>query len=321
MSAISSSLRLKLWRFVAGAMTATLVACGGGSGGGGASTPSVPTAPVTITGANAQTVAGEGYLAGTGVTDSGGLVAVGAQTANMPPPKPVLARIAAKLPGLIEQQRSSPQTVTGASHEQPCDSGTFAVEDNGSSATITFNFCSFYPGEWINGYVSVSSIVGGGTNNWSATVGMNLTYHADGFPDTTFTGSFDVAVVENSSTLAFTVTISNASLTMSDGSETVALSNLSFTVDDDGSGNLTFFGSFTVASTSLGGSVTVQMTGFEMFASEAYPHAGVMTITGASGSVCKLTVLDNMQVRVEWDANGDGTFEGSRIMTWAELTA
>jgi hypothetical protein len=38
-----------------------------------------------------------------------------------------------------------------------------------------------------------------------------------------------------------------------------------------------------------------------------------------SASRLRLTVLNTDRVRSELDANGDGTFEGTKELTWAQL--
>ena len=41
-----------------------------------------------------------------------------------------------------------------------------------------------------------------------------------------------------------------------------------------------------------------------------------MTITGANGSIARLTVIDNTQYRLEVDEDGDGTNEADTIEFW-----
>lgn len=49
------------------------------------------------------------------------------------------------------------------------------------------------------------------------------------------------------------------------------------------------------------------------------PSAGQVLVVGAGGSQLLVTVLDATQVRIELDANGDGTFERLTVVTWQEL--
>jgi hypothetical protein len=58
---------------------------------------------------------------------------------------------------------------------------------------------------------------------------------------------------------------------------------------------------------------------FTRCAVDPYPRAGQRLVSGASGSRLQLTALSVTTVRVELDANGDGTFEQSRELPWGAL--
>jgi hypothetical protein len=299
-------------------MAIMLAACGGGGGGGGGGA-NVPTAPIIITGANAEAVASDVYVASTGVVDSGGMV-MAAQTTSAAPPKPLLGRVTAKVAALIEQYETSSQsqTVVGAVTTYPCAvSGSYSIDDNGSSVALTFSTCSDSTGEWINGSISVTNIAGNvDWSDWTATVNMNMTVHIEGFPDTSLSGSYNFHFVEDPNTLAFAITMSGSSLTMNEGSETAVLSNFNLTFSDDAF--LAYSGTFTLASTGLGGSVAVTMTGFQQYYYNDYPHAGVMTVTG-EGSGLRLTVIDATQVTLDVDVDGDDVYDTSTNMFWTDF--
>jgi len=77
-------------------------------------------------------------------------------------------------------------------------------------------------------------------------------------------------------------------------------------------------GSFTTSS--IGGRVTVAtVQPITQLGSDAYPSSGQVVVTGASGSKLRITVLSSTQVRLELDANGDGTYETTTDLTWANL--
>jgi len=50
-----------------------------------------------------------------------------------------------------------------------------------------------------------------------------------------------------------------------------------------------------------------------------YPYAGEQVSTGACNSSVKLTVLDNQNVQIAVDADGDGVYEATNNMTWSDL--
>jgi hypothetical protein len=76
----------------------------------------------------------------------------------------------------------------------------------------------------------------------------------------------------------------------------------------------------TMTATSLGGSVTLgtpvpltQSTG------DTYPSSGQVLVTGGSGSKLLITVLNNAQVKLELDSNGDGTIDSTTTVAWSTL--
>lgn len=58
---------------------------------------------------------------------------------------------------------------------------------------------------------------------------------------------------------------------------------------------------------------------FTLVGSDDYPFSGQMRVRTVGGSQLRLVALNNQQVRVELDANGDGTFESSVTKQWHEL--
>lgn len=51
---------------------------------------------------------------------------------------------------------------------------------------------------------------------------------------------------------------------------------------------------------------------------EAYPHSGQILAVGKTGKL-RATVLSNTQVRLEVDANDDGTYEQNTVVAWTDL--
>ena len=76
----------------------------------------------------------------------------------------------------------------------------------------------------------------------------------------------------------------------------------------------------TMSAQSLGGSITISTPqALVQLSTDNYPSAGQVIVTGATGSAVRATVLDNTQVRVELDANGDGTYESTATVAWTTL--
>lgn len=306
-------MRAGLREIVTGSTVILLLGCGGGGGGGGGGGSSVNTAPIAIDTTNAPAVAATAYAAGLGASDAGRFPL--AVEASMAPPKPILGRINAKLGELLARQTSGPQTVAGYTEQCPYG-GNLSVNDSGTR--LRFDNCSFDPGEWMDGSITISDF--SGTEwSWSAQIKISLAYHVDGLPDVRFAGTYNLSYLDNGSSVS--MIMSGPKLSLSEGTETTVLLNYSLSYNVTYAGGMTTSGSFTVASNELGGSVTVAITGsFQIAAGTDYPHTGSMTITGTTGT-CVLTVLDGTQVRLEVDADGNGNFEWSDDMTWSELFA
>ena len=76
----------------------------------------------------------------------------------------------------------------------------------------------------------------------------------------------------------------------------------------------------TLSTLQLGGVVTVAtVTPFVRYSIDPYPRAGQLTATGANGSRVRVTAVSVTTVRVELDANGDGSYEQSRELPWGTL--
>ncbi len=81
----------------------------------------------------------------------------------------------------------------------------------------------------------------------------------------------------------------------------------------------TMISSGTLDSTQLTGVVQYSTpTMFEGFDAD-YPHAGVFLVTGGNNSSARLTAIDNVNVRIDIDTNGDGTIDDTINTTWVEL--
>jgi hypothetical protein len=81
---------------------------------------------------------------------------------------------------------------------------------------------------------------------------------------------------------------------------------------------VTINGSF--SATSIGGRVTVStLQPIRQLATDPFPSSGQVLVTGANNSRLRITVISNTQVRLELDADGDGTFESNNVVTWSSI--
>jgi hypothetical protein len=311
------------WVAVAAFSTA-LVACGGGGGGGsGASTP--PSTPIGITAANAESVGTAALIGALGLSSSSALVAVDTSTGATVPPR-TISRISAGAAMHARAYLGSPQSLTGVVQTFPCGiSGDFTVNaaDDGTSLTITFNACSDFAGEVVNGSVSMTGITGTATA-FSATFSINLTYSVTGFPDANIAGSYSISFTYSG--FDWTSTVSGSSFSITEGSSSTTLS--SFTFSDSYVNTSQIYstsGNYTIASTDIGGSVTVQTnTPIQQYAYRIRPFAGQITVTGTGNSRVRVTILGDEtnagnDVRFEIDENGDSAYETTIERDWSAL--
>ena len=84
-------------------------------------------------------------------------------------------------------------------------------------------------------------------------------------------------------------------------------------------GRTTSSASGKVASASAGGFVLVQtVEPIVQYDIDAYPRSGRLTAVGNTGSV-QVTVLSTTQVRIELDADGNRSYEASKLVAWDQL--
>ena len=309
------------------AAVAALVSCGGGGGsssGGGA--PAVPSAPLVLTSANAQNVAGDATLAAIGASSNGGglFLAADTRSSSVLPKTHVLSRLLMQEIDRLNVQ--SPPIVVAVAQQFTCPFGGTRTQDaTGTSATLTFSNCSEVQGESISGSIVISNITQTATG-FNASVSVNLTFSATVFPAESFTGSFTISF--STVGTVTTIALSGAEILTHAGTNFERLS--SFTLvssSDSGTSATTDTVTLTYASTEIGGSVTITaILPFQTTSGRAFPHTGTILIVGASGGKIRVTVLGDEtlpapQVRIELDADGDGTFETTLDRNWSDLTA
>lgn len=335
--------------FVPALASTLLASCGGGGGGGSPAPAPAPAPPVAVTSTNQTAV--------TRATLSGGLGVVRAQpfattarAANVSPA--ATSTSTAALQSLIGRSvlRAAAQaglTRTGIVRTQaitqttdPCPAGgsvtsTSDDRDNsggpspGDVATLTFNQCRDTASDFANGTVTVT--IGSVLSATSTRVEFSGTmtfvqFEFDLGPTrTNLDGSTAATLLDTLNETRVTLTVTStlrfdiASPTYNDriiyesGMRIVSDSTVT---PDVSTGSLD--GAF--SSTSIGGRVTVAtLAVFTQLGTDLYPSSGQLLITGANNSRVRATALNNTQVRLELDANGDGTFESTVIVNWSDI--
>jgi hypothetical protein len=326
----------------------TLAACGGGGGGAPPAAPAEP-ALAEITSQNApaitagamDAVLGSALLAGfggtdlflpTSVTSTGGIVGAG---------EVVLKLI--RRHGAATQLRRI--LVVVGPFTEPClvsGSITFSADlqnettlSPGDSITADFSNCDDGDGLILNGgfdftFVSFSqSIVDCFVFN-ACTGEDQLTVDIDFRDLQTTAGAVTLSVVgdqtleiDTTTPPTSTTTISGDSLTISDAAFTQSLSAYSttvtvnsltaaYTIDGNGTSEVpTLFSDPVIYAT------TDPLTGIAI--GVVAPDSGSVLIEGADSATITLVVLNNVQVQLEIDLDGDGITDETQSTTWDEL--
>ena len=347
------------------ASVAALTACGGGgsdgSGGAVGGTPAVPSGQVLLTALNGPQVAVDATLTAAGFAGGAGqLVDTVAQpAANLN----IVNRAGGPVPGSEIQNgalrkthrlsRLLMQTVERLDLQAPprlaglvipiaCPGGGRIDRDDHDGTTLitaTFVGCALEPGfpeDLTNGTLELSNIDNQGLASFSATVTANLTFTSSGADDGSLAGSFTLSIVRDMGVV--TVSLDGAELIAVDPSATpfavterlsnfhlVSVHDNKLTIDPNDD-TTTDTGTFTYASTAIGGSVSVSITADVVSNFDHFPHTGVIEIVGAAGTKIRVTINGNEldppppdQLTIDFDLDGNPGFDATSGHSWFEL--
>jgi len=222
-------------------------------------------------------------------------------------------------------------SITGKPVQAACTNGGSydipAVLDPGYG-TYTFVNCKFLgvvlDGQAIKIVSSIASFDTQYTFNTFSILAKSTTLTIDGtlFEASSISAGIETGKYSNNGGV-LTVKVVSPSI-----NDTVTLTDFSEShVDDTNNGQLTYDFKYTVSSTKLGGSVTLKTTTTIKYNYnlDSYPYAGVFEVTGKQGGNVRITILGDGSVsglvRVEIDADGNGTYETSKDITWAAFAA
>jgi hypothetical protein len=302
-----------------------LCACGGGGGGGGSSdTPPVASQAV-INSANAGTVAGRSADAAFqsggfgGVLGSAGLIASSPGASAKPAAAEMVTTLAPIGPETtpclvsgsttINGDIANPVTITAGDFinidVDNCDDGEGVILDGLLSMTFTS-----FEGDLLTGMMLLGFSLD--VDNFQALSGNEFNL---------VDGDISLSVDTRTPMLAIATT-SGSIFTVSSNTSTETLRNFSSEVTEN-SGMLPSYvttdASGTVESTEFDGAVSYTTPVVFESLGEAYPYAGELLIRGANNATLRLIALDEANVRIEADYDGDGAIDETTDTTWDAL--
>ena len=300
--------------------TLLLVACGGGGGGGGDDDDSGVTytgltTPAVITNANAKTLA-EGALGGSTTGTAFGVVSDEQEVQ----PDPTILDVARILSNSVTQLDISPSSpilpgaIVTESGSEPCDDdGSISIDISIDDETFDF-FGTFVfincaeGGTTINGDASVSGTFG----EFDALV-LDLVFDTltvvSGAESYTMSGTIDTSATASGATITMDVRSRNNNTQLVEW-----LNNITISVTGSSPLVMTITGRYYHPEHGYVDIVT--NTALQINVADQWPNVGQMTMTGASGSKTRLTVIDNTQYTLEVDADGDDIYETSTLEDW-----
>lgn len=313
--------------------TALLLAAGCGDSGSASSGNNPPSAAMAITSANALNTTQVSYEAALLSGDFTDIVGDAGLTASAPGGfSKTNGRIAVanKLTSYLSMVPFGPITSSCAVSGSVTLSGNLADPTTltaGDDFAIDFDNCNDGLGEVINGALdfTVSSFSGdflGGL--YDLTMAAELTAFQVTVGNDVITSSGDTTVTLNTIDAPFvSASLSGNSMRTDLNSSSEVLTNFMSAQTFDGRVSpapYTLTASGTLDSTQLPGSVQystpVTFIGFDT----DYPTSGEFLVTGDNSSA-RLIALDNVNVRIEIDTNGDGAVDETINTTWAELSS
>lgn len=221
---------------------------------------------------------------------------------------------------------------------------TFALDDRdgdnqaspGDVLSVTFSQCRTSATEMIDGSFSASftlvrqapalSMIASITYSQLTATSSEGSFAINGGFDFTFTrqGSVDTAQLSiGGNGLAATVATANYNDTVT----LLAGYNVTATYDSAAlppggsiAGLSTLAVNGAISAALLGGTVVISTPlAIKQYDVDAYPREGQVQVRGANSGLLVLTVLSTTTVRVQLDANNDGTFEATKDVPWGDL--
>lgn len=317
-------------------LTAVFVAgCGGSSGDSGPGNPpvTVPPPDLAISSGNSMQVLQVAYLT---ASDSGDMAGLVTNTGISADPGSVSK---VPLPGpLVKAMRTAVSNVPFGPETLPCDvSGSMTVSGDisnpltlsaGDTINMDADMCDDGLGEVLDGLIAATVTVFTGDIT-SGLYNMTMRLDISNLQVTTaadvLLSNGDVTVMLDTTTpLYVAASVRGDAMTTSSNTSTETLYSYltSQTLDAGVSPSpSTMTASGTADSSELGGVVEYSTpTMFQAFDND-YPSSGELLVTGANGATVRLIVIDNVDIRIEFDSDGMAPPDETIDTTWVAFTS
>jgi hypothetical protein len=199
----------------------------------------------------------------------------------------------------------------------------------GDTISIDAMICDDGLDEVVNGRMEITVTDYSGDILFGPTYRLELTVMLIDFEvatplDTIVSNGDATVLIDTTGDPLFAMSIGGISLTNQSLAATETISNYQNVQTVDTSVVLaepyTLAASGTIASSQLAGSIGYTTPVTFQGAGAAYPYTGEMLVTGAAGGEVRLIALDEINVRIETDVDGDGVLESSEVTTWDDIT-
>lgn len=324
---------IKLTTIIVAALS--LFACGGGGSGGGSSP--TPLTLVTVTSSNATKLTGAASGAAFGTAEIGGLTDITGATASSQGSlsKQDAAAAATKVAhGTLIQAKNfilAPETsfcLVSGSVTVSVDMVSPLTFTVGDFISIDSDMCDDGEGTIIDGLLemTISSFDGDIlTAEFLFGVDLVLTAFTVIAAEETMTADGDIGTTIDTRTPPIIEgSVFGDSFVVSGMGTTQSISNFSTIYTEDSS---TFPVSWTnnsmgvVDSSEFSGAVRYETPITFEGSGLNYPHTGHLLITGADGATLLLRTLNDVDIEIDADYDGDNTIDETFQLTWAELEA
>lgn len=205
----------------------------------------------------------------------------------------------------------------------------------GDSYTLSFNGCVVDNGVIFDGSMTVTLLAVGDLNNpadpplpleeYFIGSRVQLIQHNLAVSDATglLVSDGDMTFAADDSPGYVRFAASGNSVAESDGLRTARMTDYELWTGTDAVAAIHASTDYTLADTLLGGIIQAATPApFTTASLDTYPTSGTLTVTGQDGNGVRLTTLNNTNVQLDYEFDGDGTFDDYPLnSTWAAVSA